>query len=66
MIAVGAIGHDNVGDFLVAALRAEGIDASYLVRKDGVQTSATMLPIHPDGSRPGLACPRCELDLCAR
>jgi sugar/nucleoside kinase (ribokinase family) len=57
VIAMGAIGRDNVGEFLVSALRAEGIEASYLVRKDGVQTSATMLPIHPDGSRPAWHVP---------
>ena len=52
VIAIGAIGRDNIGDFLVSALHGEGVDPSYLVRKDGVQTSATILPIHPDGSRP--------------
>jgi sugar/nucleoside kinase (ribokinase family) len=29
-----------------------GVDASLLVRRDGVQTSASVLPIRPDGSRP--------------
>src|SRR5205807_2825678 len=37
VVALGAIGYDNIGDFLISALQAEGIDASYLVRKDGVQ-----------------------------
>jgi sugar/nucleoside kinase (ribokinase family) len=31
-----------------------GIDTSSLVRKAGVQTSATMLPIRPNGERPAL------------
>jgi sugar/nucleoside kinase (ribokinase family) len=57
VIAMGAIGRDNIGDFLVSALLAEGIDPSHLARKDGVQTSATMLPIHPDGSRPAWHVP---------
>jgi sugar/nucleoside kinase (ribokinase family) len=57
VIAVGAIGTDHIGDFLVSALRGEGVDPSHLVRKDGVQTSATMLPIHPDGSRPAWHVP---------
>jgi sugar/nucleoside kinase (ribokinase family) len=57
VIAVGAIGRDKVGDFLVSSLDGEGVDASYLVRKEGVQTSATMLPIHPDGSRPAWHVP---------
>jgi sugar/nucleoside kinase (ribokinase family) len=50
--AVGAIGRDLVGDFLIGALRAEGVDPTHLTRRDGVQTSCTILPIHPDGSRP--------------
>lgn len=57
VVAIGAIGRDNIGEFLVAALEAEGVDASHLVHKDGVQTSATMLPIHPDGSRPAWHVP---------
>lgn len=57
VIAMGAIGRDNIGDFLVSVLLAEGIDPSHLARKDGVQTSATMLPIHPDGSRPAWHVP---------
>jgi sugar/nucleoside kinase (ribokinase family) len=51
VVAVGAIGRDAVGDFLVGALDAAGVDTTFLVRQDGVQTSASMLPIPPDGSR---------------
>jgi sugar/nucleoside kinase (ribokinase family) len=57
VVAIGAIGRDHIGDFLVGALEAERIEASFLVRKDGVQTSATILPIHPDGSRPAWHVP---------
>jgi sugar/nucleoside kinase (ribokinase family) len=57
VVAVGAIGRDNIGDFLISALQAEGVDPSYLSRKDVVQTSATILPIHPDGSRPAWHVP---------
>jgi sugar/nucleoside kinase (ribokinase family) len=57
VVAIGAIGFDNVGSFLISALQAEGVDAAHLVRKDGVQTSATILPIHPDGSRPAWHVP---------
>ena len=32
--------------------RRFGVDGSLLVRRDGVQTSASVLPIRPDGSRP--------------
>jgi sugar/nucleoside kinase (ribokinase family) len=37
-------------------LGAEGVDASHLVRRDE-QTSCTILPIHPDGSRPAWHVP---------
>lgn len=55
--AIGAVGNDLNAEFLVAALEKWGVDVSGLVRKDGVQTSATILPIHPDGSRPAWHVP---------
>jgi len=48
----GAIGSDPVGDMLLALLERAGIDTSLLVRRTDVQTSASVLPIRPDGSRP--------------
>ena len=45
MLAVGAIGEDLIGDFLLGALEREGIAGANLVGKPGVQTSATILPI---------------------
>jgi sugar/nucleoside kinase (ribokinase family) len=50
--SAGAIGTDAVGDMLLGLLERSGIDASLLVRRDDVQTSASVLPIRPDGSRP--------------
>ncbi|HEY2439328.1 MAG TPA: sugar kinase [Solirubrobacteraceae bacterium] len=50
--SAGAIGTDALGDVLIDLLRRNGVDASLLVRRDGVQTSASVLPIRPDGSRP--------------
>jgi len=41
-----------VGDMLVGLLERDGVDTSLLVRRDEVQTSASVLPIRPDGSRP--------------
>lgn len=52
VVAIGAIGVDLLGDFLVDALRREGVDTAGLTRTADAQTSATILPIHPDGSRP--------------
>jgi sugar/nucleoside kinase (ribokinase family) len=52
VLAVGAVGTDNLGKFLVDSLRAEGVQTRYLVCKDGAQTSATILPISSTGERP--------------
>ena len=50
--SAGAIGADPLGDMLVALLERDGVDTSLLTRRDDVQTSASVLPIRPDGSRP--------------
>jgi sugar/nucleoside kinase (ribokinase family) len=50
--SAGAIGTDALGDVLIDLLGRWDIDTSLLVRRDGVQTSASVLPIRPDGSRP--------------
>jgi sugar/nucleoside kinase (ribokinase family) len=52
--SAGAIGTDALGDVLLDLLGRYGIDTSLLVRRAGVQTSASVLPIRPDGSRPAL------------
>src|SRR3981081_3760487 len=52
--AMGAIGQDEIGDFLIATMQRFGIDTSNLVRKSNSQTSCSMLPIRPNGERPAL------------
>lgn len=52
--SAGAIGTDALGDVLLELLGRFGVDTALLVRRDGVQTSASVLPIRPDGSRPAL------------
>lgn len=54
VLAMGAIGEDAAGNFIVDTLGRYGVETSGLRRKPGVQTSATMLPIRPNGERPGL------------
>src|SRR5919206_1233291 len=44
VIAMGAIGQDEIGEFLLGVMQRYGIDTSHLKRKAGVQTSSTMLP----------------------
>jgi sugar/nucleoside kinase (ribokinase family) len=50
--SAGAVGRDPVGDMLLALLERGGVDTSLLVRRDDVQTSASVLPIRPNGDRP--------------
>jgi sugar/nucleoside kinase (ribokinase family) len=50
--SAGAIGTDAAGDMLLQLLESHGIDTSLLVRRDDVQTSASVLPIRPNGDRP--------------
>ncbi|MGW4059406.1 carbohydrate kinase family protein [Amycolatopsis sp. NPDC004747] len=57
----GAIGTDPIGDLLLAMLAGHGIDTSLVVRRAGVQTSASVLPIRPDGSRPAFHVPGANL-----
>ncbi len=51
---VGAVGDDALGDVLIRALNGFGVDTSHVIRKPGVQTSASILPIRPNGDRPAL------------
>src|SRR5260370_25172408 len=55
--AMGAIGDDLLADFLISVLGSYGIETRLLARKPGVPTSATMLPIRPNGERPALHTP---------
>ncbi len=50
--SAGAVGSDPVGDMLLALLERDGVDTSLLVRREDVQTSASVLPIRPTGERP--------------
>ena len=54
VLAMGAIGEDAAGNFIVDTMQRYGIDTNGLRRKQNVQTSATMLPIRPNGERPAL------------
>jgi sugar/nucleoside kinase (ribokinase family) len=50
--SAGAIGTDALGDVMLELLARYGVDGSLLVRREGVQTPASVLPIRADGSRP--------------
>jgi sugar/nucleoside kinase (ribokinase family) len=55
--AVGLIGDDELADFLTLLLDRHGVNTEGLVRSAVAQTSATVLPIRPNGERPALHCP---------
>jgi sugar/nucleoside kinase (ribokinase family) len=50
--SAGAIGTDPAGDMLRGLLERDAVDTSLLVRRPEVQTSASVLPIRPNGDRP--------------
>lgn len=50
----GVVGTDNLGDWLLDKMAREGIDVSGVSRSPQAPTSATMLPIRPNGERPAL------------
>jgi sugar/nucleoside kinase (ribokinase family) len=55
--SIGAVGTDLLADILIAALAAHGVDTGGLARTAAAQTSATILPIRPNGERPALHVP---------
>ncbi|ABL83495.1 MULTISPECIES: sugar kinase [unclassified Nocardioides] len=52
----GAVGADPIGSTLLALLEREGVDVTGLVRKPDQQTSASVLPVRPNGDRPAWHC----------
>ncbi|TYB42725.1 carbohydrate kinase family protein [Actinomadura chibensis] len=65
VISVGAIGDDDLGDLLVAIMTRNGVDVRGLVRRTADPTSASVLPIRPDGGRPSIHLPGANLTLTA-
>ncbi len=61
--AFGAIGTDLLADILVLAMSVAAVDTGGLVRTSRAQTSATILPIRPNGERPALHVPGASREL---
>jgi len=55
--AVTTIGDDEMGDFLHAKMVKFGVDCRLVKRSNAAQTSATILPVRPNGERPALHVP---------
>lgn len=49
VIMVGAVGNDGVGRKHLDALRSEGIDTSFIVIKDGVESGQAFVAVNPSG-----------------
>lgn len=56
VIAVGAVGRDEMGSILIGIMSRHGVNTDHITRKEGVQTSGSILPIRSNGERPGLHC----------
>jgi sugar/nucleoside kinase (ribokinase family) len=52
----GAVGTDPIGDILLGLLEAHGVDVHGLVRIKASQTSASVIPVRPNGDRPAWHC----------
>jgi sugar/nucleoside kinase (ribokinase family) len=52
VLSAGAIGTDPIATLLTTLLQRDGVDTGLLIEREDVQTSASVLPIRPDGSRP--------------
>ena len=53
-LAVGAVGQDEKGDFVLDTYRRFGVQTEAMQRTDAAPTSATILNVRPNGDRPAL------------
>ncbi len=52
--AVGGVGHDDMGDWVLMKLGSFGIDTAMMARCAGFTTSSSLVTTRPDGARPAL------------
>jgi sugar/nucleoside kinase (ribokinase family) len=52
--AVGGVGHDDMGDWVLMKLAKFGIDTELMQRCEGYATSSSIVTTRPDGQRPAL------------
>lgn len=55
--AVGSVGDDEMAEIMLNSLGRKGVDTTLIERCKGVPTSATILPVRPNGERPALHVP---------
>jgi sugar/nucleoside kinase (ribokinase family) len=54
---VARVGNDDMGDFLRQKIASYGVTTDLIQIDESIQTSTSMLPIRPDGSRSGFFVP---------
>lgn len=52
--AIGGVGHDDMGDWVLMKLARYGIDTEMMQRCEGFSTSSSLVTTRPDGARPAL------------
>lgn len=52
--AIGGVGHDDMGDWVLTKLGKFGIDTELMQRCEGYSTSSSIVTTRPDGQRPAL------------
>ncbi len=52
--AVGGVGNDDMGDWVLMKLARFGVDISMMTRCEGFTTSSSVVTTRPDGARPAL------------
>ena len=52
--AIGGVGHDDMGDWVLMKLARYGIDTEMMQRCEGFTTSSSIVTTRPDGARPAL------------
>lgn len=52
--AVGGVGHDDMGEWVLMKLASFGIDTTLMARCEGFATSSSLVTTRPDGARPAL------------
>jgi sugar/nucleoside kinase (ribokinase family) len=52
--AVGGVGHDDMGDWVLMKLARFGVDTAMMARCAGFSTSSSIVTTRPDGARPAL------------
>lgn len=52
--AVGGVGYDDMGDWVLMKLGSFGIDTTMMARCEGFTTSSSLVTTRPDGARPAL------------